>query len=230
MNSKNIITDYEKLLIKDQGVNLSAGYFCYNQDNNHKLALNLFRYVMEAILHWTPQDIEKKLDINIIKELHLLLPYKYLIFPEELNKRKDCFYVAHLLYPEEIPYNVRNVVLNSYQKILSQENSRLSKNFFLGAEGELRACICLQYVLQEYLLFTSIEEVYYFFSTPKAMRVLRQFRLSGICNDLFDSPLEFVHCALPTAQKNELYYQFYRFETALREKKLKAKVKRILGE
>lgn len=230
MNSKNIIIEYEKLLKKEQGVNISASYFCYTKDNNHKLALNLFRYVIEDILKWTPCDVDKKLDIKIIKDLHLLLPYKYLIFPEELNKRKDCNYVAHLLYPEVVPYNIRTVVLNSYKKILDEENGKLSKNFFLGTEGELRACICLQFILQEYLLFSSIEEIYYFFSTPNAMRSLRQYRLSGICNDLFESPLEFVHCALPAAQKNELYYHFYKFEAALREKKLKTKVKRILGE
>lgn len=230
MNTKHIITNYEKLLINEKGVNISPSYFCYNQENNHKLALNLFRYAMEVIQQWTPTEVNKNLNINIIKELHLLLPYKYLTFPEELNKRKDCYYVAHLLYPEAIPYDTKKVVLNSYQKILDTANGKFPKKYFLGTEGELRACICLQYVLREHLLFSSIEELYCYFSTPKAMSALRQYRLSGICNELFENPLEFVHSALPKSQKNELYYQYYRFETALREKKLDAKVKRIIGE
>lgn len=230
MNSQNIIMEYEKLLLKDNGANLSTSHFSYNHYNNHKLALVLFRYAIEDILHWMPIDIVYKLDINTIKNLHLLIPYKYLIFPEELSKRKDCFYIAHLLYPNVIPYNTRNLVIMSYQRVLSQENGKFSKNFFLGAEGELRACICLQYLLKEHLSFTSIEEIYYYFSTAKAMSTLRQFSLATVCSDFFDDPLEFVHSALPKKQKNELYFQFYRFESALKSQKLKTKVKRIIGD
>lgn len=227
---QNIKKDYENLLLKDDpGVNLSTSYFCYTDYNNHKLALDLFRYVMEEILHWTAIDIVHSLDLNTIKNLHLLVPYKYLIFPEELNKRKDCFYVAHLLYPNEIPYSTKSLVTIAYQKVLSQESGKFSKNFFSGAEGELRACICLQYLLKEYLSFSSVEEIYYYFSTPKAMSTLRQYHLASVCSELFESPLEFVHNSLPNKQKNELYFQFYRFEAILKAQKLKSKIKRIIG-
>lgn len=222
--------DYEKLLLKDHGVNLSTSYFSYNHYNNHKLALELFRYAIENILHWTPPEIVKYLDLNVIDTLHLLVPYKYLIFPEELSKKKDCFYVAHLLYPNIIPYSTRDLVIIAYQRVLNKENGKFTKNFFTGSEGELRACICLQYLLKEYLSFHSIEEIYYYFSSSKVMATLRHYRLSAVCMELFESPLEFVHCALPKMQKNELYYQFYKFEAALTEKKLKTKVKRLIGD
>lgn len=229
MDTQNIIMEYEKILLMDEGTNLSASYFCYNDYNNHKLALAVFRYAVENILHWAPSDTADDFNLDIIKGLRLLVPYKYLIFPEELNKRKDCFYVAHLLYPNEIPYNMRNFVILSYQRILEQENGKFSKNFFNGMGGELRACICLQYLLTKYITFSSIEEIYYYFSAPKALSALRQFRLAGVCTELFESPLEFVHCALPKNQKNELYFQFYRFESTLKTKKLKSKVKHIIG-
>lgn len=230
MNTQNIIMDYEKILLMDEGINLSTSYFCFTDSNNHKLALSVFRYAVENILYWTPMETAVNLNLDVIKGLHLLVPYKYLIFSEELNKRKDCFYIAHLLYPNEIPYNMRNFVILSYQKILDQENGRFSKNYFNGMGGELRACICLQYLLTNLITFSSIEEIYYYFSAPKAISTLRQFRLAGVCSDLFESPLEFVHCALPTNQKNELYFQFYRFEATLKAKKLKSKVKHIIGD
>lgn len=229
MNSQNIITVYKKLFLKEHGVNLSTSYFCYNAYNNHKLALVLFRFAIENILNWKPADIVSSLDINTIKNLHLLVPYKYLMFPDELNKQKDCFYVAHLLYPNEIPYSTRDSVIISYQKVLSQENGKFTKNFFSGSEGDLRACICLQYLLKEYLSFPSVEEIYYFFSTAKALSTLKHYRLSVVCSEYYESPLEFVHSALPETQKNELYFQYYRFEAALNAKKLKTKVKRIIG-
>lgn len=229
MNSENIIVDYQRLILKEQSANLSTSYFCYNQQNNHKLALDLFRYVVEEVLSWTPDDVFNKIDINIIKDYHLLVPFKYLIFPEELNKRKDCFYIAHLLYPDTIPYSTRDFVVVSYQKVLSKENGKFSKSFYLGVEGELRACICLQYLLQNYLSFHSIEEMYYYFSKPAAMSTLRHFRLANACQEFFDTPLDFLHNSLPRSQKNELYYQFYRFDASLREKKLKTKVKSIIG-
>ncbi|WFR59051.1 hypothetical protein QA584_08195 [Anaerocolumna sp. AGMB13025] len=229
MNSQNIIKDYENLLTNEEGANLSTSYFCYNNSNNHKLALELFRYAIETVLNWSPMEVVNCLDIKIIEKLNLYVPYKYLIFPEELNKRKDCFYVAHLLYPEIIPYNMREYVIISYKKVLSQETGKFSKSFFAGSEGELRACLCLQYLLKEYFTFSSIEEIYYYFSTAKAITSLRQYRLAGVCSELFESPLEFLHTALPNKQKNELYYQFYHFEAVLKEKKLKTKVKRIVG-
>lgn len=229
MDTQTIIMEYEKILSKDEGVNLSASFFCYNDYNNHKLALAVFRYAVENILCWSPAETAETLNMDIIKGLHLLTPYKYLTFPEELTRRKDCFYVAHLLYPNEIPYNMRHLVILSYQRVLGQENGKFSKNFFNGSGGELRACICLQYLLREYFTFSSIEEIYYYFSNSKVMSTLRQFRLAGVCMDLFDSPLEFVHCALPINQKNELYFQFYRFESVLKEKKLKSKIKHIIS-
>jgi hypothetical protein len=229
MDSQNIIKDYENLLTKEEGVNLSASYFCYNTYNNHKLALVLFRYAIETVLNWSPMEVVNCLDIETIGRLNLLVPFKYLIFPEELNKRRDCFYVAHLLYPKVIPYNMREYVIISYKRVLSQETGKFSKSFFAGSEGELRACLCLQYLLKEYLTFSSIEEIYYYFSTSKAIASLRQYRLAGVCSELFESPLEFLHMSLPNKQKNELYYQFYHFEALLKEKKLKSKVKRIVG-
>lgn len=229
MNSQNIISDYKKLFLNEHGINLSTSYFCYNDYNNHKLALVLFRFAVEDILMWKPADIINNLTLNTIKELHLLVAYKYLIFPEELNKQKDCYYVAHLLYPNEIPYSTRDSVILSYQKVLSQETGKFSKNFFSGPEGELRACICLQHLIKAYLSFSSIEEIYYYFSTAKALPTLKQYRLAAVCSEYFDSPLEFVHSALPDNQKNELYFQFYRFEAALNAKKLKTKIKRIIG-
>jgi hypothetical protein len=228
MNLENIIIDYENLLSKKHGVNLSTSYFNYNYHNNHKLALEIFRYAIENILDWTPLDVVNCFDLNVIKNLHLLVPYKYLIFPEELSKRKDFFYVSHLLYPTIIPYSTKNFVIISYQRVLNQ-NGKFSKDFFLGAEGELRACICLQYLLKEHLSFNSIEELYYYFSTSKAISTLRQYNLATVCSELFESPLEFVHSALPKKQKNELYFQFYRFEAALKAKKLKSSVKKIIG-
>ena len=116
MDSKSIIMDYEKLLLSDHSVNLPTSYFSYNQYNNEKLALILFRYALENILKMTPEDIVDCLDLNTIKNLHLSVPYRYLVFPEELSKRNDCFYVAHLLYPKRIPYNMRNLVVITYKR------------------------------------------------------------------------------------------------------------------
>jgi hypothetical protein len=151
------------------------------------------------------------------------------VFPEELSKRNDCFYVAHLLYPKRIPYSTRNLVMITYQRVLNHESGKFPKEYFSGAEGQLRACICLQYLLIEHLSFTSIEEIYYYFSTTKAMSMLRQFRLATVCSELYESPLDFLHNALPSSQKNELYYQFYRFQSALKNEKLKSIVGRIIG-
>lgn len=227
MNLEIIITEYEQRRIQGEKP-LSSAFFSYNEENNHKLALGLFRHVIEKHLRWKPEDIATNLNLSIIEEYDLLTVYRYVIFPDELSKKKDFFYIGHLLYPDIISYDMRTFVIDTYRAMLN-DAIKYNKSFFTGEEGELRACLCLQYILIEHTKFSSIEEIYFYFSSKKAMAFLRKYHLSAICRLFFDSPLDYVHNSIPPKQRNELYYQFYRFDTAIKAKKLKTKLNQIIN-
>ena len=88
---------------------------------------------------------------------------------------------------------------------------RFPKQFLAGADGLYRAKLCFHYMVTQYLTFTSIEDMYRFFSSRGGAVALRKYRLSQVCKDLFEYNVDFLHESLSEDQKDELLYHYYRF-------------------
>ena len=125
-----------------------------------------------------------------------------------------------MVYPEQIHISRHELVLNVYQKVLSDKLIKYPKKFFLEADGEVNACICLLYAINQEMPSHNIEDLYAFFcNRPKVTRFLRNVRLNAPCHSIFEYPIDFLHAALPDNQKNELCYRYERFKMLLKEQK-----------
>ena len=89
---------------------------------------------------------------------------------------------------------------------------KFPKEYMTGINGLVRAGLCLQYMIMTFFAFHSIEEMYDFFAdTQKAISALKKYRLYAVYSELFDSPLDFLHCSLPEDQRNDTLYNYYKF-------------------
>ena len=199
MQNMGLLMEYEDILLKKRK-DFSATYI--GQNASQKDIKELFQYVFENLLEWTPEMARDYLTMDIIQKLHLMRPLRKLEYPPEINIDQDLFSVAWMVYPEQIHISRHELVLNVYQKVLSDKLIKYPKKFFLEADGEVNACICLLYAINQ-----------------EITRFLRNVRLNAPCHSIFEYPIDFLHAALPDNQKNELCYRYERFKMLLKEQK-----------
>ena len=107
--------------------------------------------------------------------------------------------------------------MRTYKEVLDGKLYKFPKEYLSGSMGVLRACVCFQYMVSQYLPFNNIEEMYNFFSTTNGIKALKRYRLYAICTEIFDYPIDYLHEALSERQKNEFFYHYYKFATTNRE-------------
>ena len=221
--TKAMILDWESKIRNNDKKKLSSSYFCYDDAQNEKEAIVLFRYVFEKVLHWTPEDIRNNISMEIIEKLKLKKAYNQIIFPRELSRRSDCFYLAKKCYPDQIHgLNQDDIWRMEYMKVLDNKYEKFPKNYFSEAAGDLRAKVFLLYQLETQAKFRNKEEMYMFFAdTPQAIKFLKSVKLKTPLDLLYASPLEYMHESLPESQKDEFLFKFAEFTQM--DKKLKGK-------
>ena len=85
---------------------------------------------------------------------------KYIVFPSDVTK-DDTEYILYLLYPKYVDYDIKRYTLRIYEKVMNNEG-RYPKDYMYGYLGMLRAKICLQYAINQNLLFKSADDLYNF--------------------------------------------------------------------
>ena len=208
--------EYDLILLGKKN-SFSPYFFDYNKTYNQKMALVVFKYAIEHYLRWTPEEAGAHLSVKVINMMKLDSLLKYIIFPGELDPQIDMFYIAHLLYPSRVKFDNRELILRTYKKILDAKMYKFPKEYLSGSMGIVRACVCFQYMVQQFLPFNNVEEMYKFFSSTNGVKALKKYRLYAICTDIFDYPIDFLHEALSPKQKNEFYYHYYKFNMINRE-------------
>jgi len=207
---KGILFEYELILLGKKNF-FSPYFFSFGNDYNERMALDVFQYAIEVYLRWSPEETATYLTIDIIKLMKLDSILKYIRFPAELIPERDLFYIAHLLYPKKVPFNEKELILRTYKEVLSGQLYKFPKEYLSDSLGMIRACICFQYMVSQYLSFKSIDDMYNHFCTSKGTKDLKKYRLYAICTDMFEFPLDFLHEALSVRQKNEFLYHYHRF-------------------
>jgi len=229
MNKRIVLCEYDQILIGKKK-SFAPTYFPFNDEQNEKLALDVFKYAVENYLEWTPEETKMYLNADIIKQMKLNFVTRFIRFPAELDPKKDFFYIAHLMYPDKIKYNTKELILNVYKKVLDGTLCKFPKEYKEGARGFMCAGVCFQYMLEQYFQFSGIEELYEYFASSNGMKALKQYRLASMCSEMFESPLDYLHESLPNRQKNEFLYRRYKFEAsnAAQVKQLKKENEYIL--
>lgn len=205
-----LLNEYDEILL-DKKKKYSGMFFDFSDSVNERMALSVFKYAIETYLKWTPLQAADFLTKDVLKQMKLYSLLVYIKFPAELNPRKDYWYIIHKIYPKAIPIDTRNLITNMYSKIISGEIYKFPRDYFFDDIGSVKACVCLQYMLERYIVFNSIEDMYVSFADDKINTVLTKYKLDIVCQLFFSSPLEFLHAALPDAQKDEFLYQYLRF-------------------
>lgn len=207
---KSAIAEYEDTLVGKRKA-ISTFYFSYGENGNMKLALQIMKYAFETYLKWEPPVLRDYLTNEVLERMKLKSLMRYIVFPPELNAKEDLFYIAWLIYPETIHYGKKDLALRVYIKLLNKEIQKFPKEFFTGSEGITRTQICLRYMIEHYLHFTSVRELYEFFSTDECIKTLRKYKLLTICRDLYDTPVEYLHSSLSNDQKDIFWYRYFDF-------------------
>lgn len=226
---RQMLLDYERLVPEDSTKKLSRDYFSFTDEINEKMAIECFKYAFEKILHWGPRDIINGMTPQVLRRLHLLLPNTKLRYPKGLNPKTDLFYIAKICYPNQVRgFNKRDIILHTYRNILDRKDGKFGKNYFLNNEGNLRARICMQYLLQTDTSWESKKALYEFFANEKeATKYIKSKGLTQALNICFDSPLEYMHESLPSEQKDNLYFSYYSFNRYIEKNNLKSDIKCI---
>lgn len=208
---QGLLNEYDEILLGKRK-KFSSMYFGFPDKTNETMALSVIKYAIERYLKWTPKEAYNMLNKKVLKQLNLTSLLSYIEFPVELKKSTDIWYVVHKIYPHLFPLSKRRLITTLMSRIISGELNKIPSDYFFCEDGELRACVCLQYVLENFFLFKTIDDMYKFFANNKEVhKILVQYRLRNVYTLFYDSPLEFLHIALPEDQKNEFLYQYYSF-------------------
>lgn len=211
MISKELLYyEYEQILIGNK-TGFSPYYFKYGDNLSANYVYEIMKFAFEVYLKQSPEDIRDHFNKEISELMKLEPLMKYIDFPEELDKGSDYFYIAALLYPQQIKFNEKELILRTFNRVLNGSLKKFPKEYFAGTRGSMRAGICLQYMLNQHYTFENTQALYKFFAGPNGLKALKEYRLNSICNEMFDTPIDYLHDSLPTAQKDEWWYHYYKF-------------------
>ena len=203
-----IINEYEEILIGNRK-KISSNYFLFDKKGNERVALSVIRYAIENLLGWDVQNAIKLFNSNYISFMKLDQMVKYIVFPSDVTK-DDTEYILYLLYPKYVDYDIKRYTLRIYEKVMNNEG-RYPKDYLYGYLGMLRAKICLQYAINQNLLFKSADDLYNFFASKDCINYLKQNKLYQLYVSFYSTPLEYMHDSMPSSVKNEFLFHNYMF-------------------
>lgn len=224
---KEVLTEYDQVLIGNQRT-VDRYYFDDKTDEvNQQTALLIIRHVVEDYLKWSPQKMRDSMTMDIIRQWKLAGYLRdFITFPPEFRKEANLWYLAHLLYPNIISASDRDVCIRVYCRLLDKEIQKFPKGFFSGPTAMNRVCYCLNYAIDNFTNFTSVEEMYDFFGSEECIAELKRWRLYTYVRDLFDAPIVPIYMMANDEQERPYLFQYYRFWQIVEENRRAATEKR----
>lgn len=216
---ESVIYDYEQMLIGNADSFNIDDYREQNDKKKSMMALALIKYVSETYLEWTPEMMCDSLTTEVLKQWKLDGLIKRIKFPEEIKLlNEEVHYIAHMIYPEIIDINIRDIYIAVYEKGLKYGYEFLDE-FFMSGDGAEKVIVCLKYAIEKHLSFDSIEEMYDYFGSKRCSVFLEKTTLLGpYIKIFFDCYLDALHCMLAPFQRDNLKHQLLRFHQLLDDK------------
>ncbi len=178
---------------------------------NEKYSIELLMFAIEQVLCWTPAQAMERLTTEIIKKLKLeFIVSQYTNCPKGVLFDDDYSYLVHKMYPKQTVYNFESSVIKSYSNVINGKVKGFNKKFFVGVEGKKRALVCMRYIVNNYCVGFTIEELYRFFSTADGSNFIKNNKLKLPRKLLFNSNVEFLHYSLPSESRNDWFYHYYQ--------------------
>lgn len=202
--------EYDEVMIgKRDG--FSTKYFGKDNAKNSENAIKVFQYAFKRYLRWSPEALEERIDKELLVKLRLYPLLKFIPFPIEYDKDKDFFYLVTLVYNHH-NLSFRDKTIHTYEMILDGTTSKYPKDYFTGSDGLVKAGICFQYLINHNIIFESVNDLYSIFSSDTGYEYLKKYKLLNACREAFDTPVDFLHFALPQENKNEFLFRYYKFK------------------
>lgn len=208
---ETLFLDYEYYLI-----NLQKDIGMYNFFNaepggaNQQKALNCIRYAIENVLQWDIEETILKFDDYMIRIMKLERMADFIVYPKEVPKRSPR-YILSLLYPQRVRLNYHDLVINVYKDVLAHK-MQFPREYFAGADGFYRFCLCLQYLITHYHPVQNITDLYEFVSSPEGRRFLTVNRLQIPADQLEIHIYDCLHELTKDEPNSELYFYLYKFK------------------
>lgn len=218
-DEKIAILQYEAKLIQGHK-KATANTYIGDTATRSRVALAVFRHVIENILQWSPDIAFANMSMQLIKDLKLNNEWSNLDLPREIKQFSSAKYVIAMLYPKKFMalFSVETLAIQVYRSSLEQRRGIFPKNYFLDENGRLKAQVCLRYMLNNYAVYETIECIYReFANTKKIHKLLKSYGLDLPARTLYDNPLDYLHESLSSQQRSELFYNFYRFKNNIRQ-------------
>lgn len=209
---KELIYEYEMILMGKK-VGFSTFFFSESGERNERKALFIIGYGIKHYLKWTPEQAVASLSMEALRMLKLESVLKYINFPPEMDTKDNMYILAGKLYPNLIKLDNKEITLKVYKRVLEKDLYKFPKDYLSGDhQGRNRAIICFLYMLEQFTTFGSVKEMYQYFSTSNGTKLLKRYRLNVACVSMFEYPIDFLHEALPVAEKDEFWYRYYKFK------------------
>lgn len=211
MQKQIAIERYEQLILKKDTITLNG-----NAQEKTDAAKMILRYAISELLGWSPEVARDHLTWEIMKAMKLDRILRYIPYPPDVEKEKDPEYAVYLAFPE-FGFDIRRQIMREYKRILNGELEEFPKKIFDGPRGREKASILLNELIPTNLAVDSVEGLYARFAdTPKANRMLNQWRIASISRKLYCTPLDYLHYSLPEEEKDEFLYTYYQYRNVAR--------------
>lgn len=183
-----------------------------NKETGDVNAYEALRYIFEEFLKWTPYQVRDCLTLEIVKLMKMESLINRVPCPPELDRNRDFEYVAWFLYPKTKNCNQKDLSIRVYRRLIDGEIVRFPKGYFDGTKrGWFRAQCTFQYMLIEYFPpFEDLESLYRFFAGPEGRKAIQRYKLTVPLQELYETPLDYLHDSLSPIQKSEALYRKYK--------------------
>lgn len=172
----SLLSKYDDVLIGRASILDASNFLNTGNTSNAKRALSVFKYAIESVLGWTPQEAIYNFDMFTLKNMQLENLFAYINVPDEFKKDKSKYILAQL-YPKLVYDTEEERIINAYKSVLCNEGLQFPREYFLGSDGFYRFCVCLKYAIENYTFFNTLDDVWEFISSPKGNKFLFEKRL-----------------------------------------------------
>ena len=156
----------------------------------------IWRYVIEKILHLTPEEALKYLNKEVLYDVKLDKTFSLLDETFDNYVANNSKYL-NIVYPDKIAYNLKIETINIYSRVVKGEiftnkvGIKVPNSFWLDNDGRKRAIYVLEYLINKYLSYMTIEEKYHFFGCKKGIAFLNKWHIKGALTKNYTSVLDY---------------------------------------
>lgn len=207
---QDLYMEYDDIVIGKRNA-FSDRFFNKDKKRNMANALFVMRYALVRYLGWNADAIAENLNKDLMVRMHLQPLMKYVEYPLEYDKDKDYYYLVSLMFREKA-LGLKEKTIHTYESILNGRLSKYPKDYFVGSDGVVRAAICLQYLVTQEIVWTDVNDLYCIFASDRGYDLLKKYKLLNACREIFETPVDFIHFAMPKGQKDPFFYRYYKFK------------------